>query len=44
MIVAAIEPARYTILKKMKLTDFTPQIAVSPTAVGSLGDKLFDDF
>ena len=33
-IVAAIEPARYTILKHMKLTDFTPQIAVSPTAVG----------
>ena len=36
---AAIEPARYTILKKMKLTDFTPQIAVSPTAVGVGGGE-----
>ena len=38
-IVAAIETARYTILKKMKLTDFTPQIAVSPTAVGVGGGE-----
>ena len=30
---AAIEPARYTILKKMKLTDFTPQIPASPSKV-----------
>ena len=33
-IVAAIEPACYTSLKMMKLRDFTPQIAVSPTARG----------
>ena len=33
MIVAAIQPARYTILEKMKLTDFTPQIRASSTQV-----------
>ena len=33
-ILAAIEPACYTSLKIMKLRDFTPQIAVSPTARG----------
>ena len=38
-IVAAIETARYTILKKMKLTDFTPQIGISPTAVGVGGGE-----
>ena len=30
---AAIEPARYTILKKIKFTDFTPQIRASPSRV-----------